>query len=284
MPSPKWQGIFEVWKGGLGVWGGILLGALAGACVIRRSGASVALFMDAAAPGLLLAQGIGRIGNWWNQELFGKPTKLPWGAQDRLAHRPPRTSTSATFHPTFLYELIWDVVGVLRPALRRPALPDPAARPLRAICRLVHVRPLLRGAAADRPGPSHRRPAPERVGLDRPLRRLAAFFVWLQSRPGADPRGNASIRAARERRSGAGDGDPEEPRPVARSTLGAMAVPVRELELDLDAFEGPFDLLLSLVLREELPLREVDLAEIVIAFVEHLAERASSTSTPAASS
>ena len=64
-----------------------------------------------------------------------------------------------------------------------------------------------------------------------------------------------------------------------------MAVAVRELELDLDAFEGPFDLLLSLVLREELELREIDLAEIVVAFVEHLAERrASSTSTPAASS
>src|SRR5579864_6973744 len=112
VPSPKWEGIFEIWKGGLGVWGGILLGTLAGAVVIRRSGNSVRLFMDAAAPGLLLAQGIGRIGNWWNQELFGKPTSLPWGLQIDVDHRPAQYINNATFHPTFLYELIWDVAGV----------------------------------------------------------------------------------------------------------------------------------------------------------------------------
>jgi prolipoprotein diacylglyceryl transferase len=79
---------------------------------VRRSGQSVALFMDAAAPGLLLAQGIGRIGNWWNQELFGKPTDLPWGLEIDAAHRPFQYFDRATFHPTFLYELIWDLVGV----------------------------------------------------------------------------------------------------------------------------------------------------------------------------
>ena len=88
VPTPKWQGIFEVWKGGLGVWGGIALGALVGAIVVRRAGANVAVFLDAAAPGLLLAQGIGRIGNWWNQELFGKPTDLPWALKIDAAHRP----------------------------------------------------------------------------------------------------------------------------------------------------------------------------------------------------
>jgi prolipoprotein diacylglyceryl transferase len=67
--------------------------------------------MDCAAPGLLLAQGIGRIGNWWNQELYGKPTTLPWGLKIDEAHRLPG-QTAATYHPTFLYELIWDVVGV----------------------------------------------------------------------------------------------------------------------------------------------------------------------------
>jgi prolipoprotein diacylglyceryl transferase len=115
VPSPKWQGIFEVWKGGLGVWGGILFGTLVGAQVIKRSGANVALFMDAAAPGLLLAQGIGRIGNWWNQELYGKPTKLPWALKIDPAHLPtdPKYAVYTTFHPTFLYELIWDVIGVL---------------------------------------------------------------------------------------------------------------------------------------------------------------------------
>jgi prolipoprotein diacylglyceryl transferase len=114
VPSPKWQGIFEVWKGGLGVWGGILFGAVVGAIVIRRSGASAARFADAAAPGILLAQGIGRIGNWWNQELYGKPSKLPWALKIDPAHRPAdlRYIDDATYHPTFLYELVWDVAGV----------------------------------------------------------------------------------------------------------------------------------------------------------------------------
>jgi prolipoprotein diacylglyceryl transferase len=112
VPTPKWQGVFEVWKGGLGIWGGILLGALAGAMVVRRAGFDVAKFLDVAAPGLLLAQGIGRIGNWWNQELYGKPTKLPWGLKIDSLHRLPQYQDFATYHPTFLYELIWDIVGV----------------------------------------------------------------------------------------------------------------------------------------------------------------------------
>jgi prolipoprotein diacylglyceryl transferase len=110
VPAPKWKGIFEVWQGGLGVWGGILLGTLVGAVIIRRAGYSVRIFMDCAAPGLLLAQGIGRIGNWWNQELYGKPTTLPWGLKIDIAHR---IGAAATYQPTFLYELIWDVIGVL---------------------------------------------------------------------------------------------------------------------------------------------------------------------------
>jgi prolipoprotein diacylglyceryl transferase len=111
VPTPKWKGVFEVWEGGLGVWGGILLGTLAGAVVVRRSGNSVRLFMDAIAPGILLAQGIGRIGNWWNQELYGKPTTLPWALKIDPAHRVSQYLNKATFHPTFLYELIWDVIG-----------------------------------------------------------------------------------------------------------------------------------------------------------------------------
>jgi len=108
----KWWGPFAVWQGGLGVWGGILLGCLVGSWIVRRSGASVRLMLDAAAPGLLLAQGIGRIGNWWNQELFGKPTKLPWALKIDQAHRPIGYLDDATFHPTFLYELVYDVIGV----------------------------------------------------------------------------------------------------------------------------------------------------------------------------
>jgi prolipoprotein diacylglyceryl transferase len=114
VPDPKWQGVWEVWRGGLGVWGGILFGVIAGAVVVKRAGVSVTLFMDVVAPGLLLAQGIGRIGNWWNQELYGKPTTLFWGLKIDPAHLPsdPKYLGYTTFHPTFLYELIWDLVGV----------------------------------------------------------------------------------------------------------------------------------------------------------------------------
>jgi prolipoprotein diacylglyceryl transferase len=107
-----WWGPFAVWEGGLGVWGGILLGCLVGAWIVRRSGESVRLFMDAVAPGLLLAQGIGRWGNWFNQELFGKPTQLPWGLKIDPEHRVAGYEGNETFHPTFLYEFVYDLIGV----------------------------------------------------------------------------------------------------------------------------------------------------------------------------
>ncbi len=110
--SPKWKGIFAVWEGGLGVWGGILLGCLAGAVVVWRSGARVRDMMDAVAPGLLLAQGIGRWGNWFNQELYGKPTDRPWGLKIDFEHRVRGYESSATFQPTFLYEFVYDLFGV----------------------------------------------------------------------------------------------------------------------------------------------------------------------------
>jgi prolipoprotein diacylglyceryl transferase len=102
-----WWGPFAIWKGGLGVWGGIGLGVIVGAIVAKRSGASVALLADCVAPALLVAQGIGRLGNWWNQELFGKPTSLPWGLEISLANRPLKYIDNATFQPTFLYEMLW---------------------------------------------------------------------------------------------------------------------------------------------------------------------------------
>jgi prolipoprotein diacylglyceryl transferase len=129
VPSPKWQGVFEVWEGGLGVWGGITLGALVGAWIVRRSGHSVKLFLDAVAPGLLVAHAIGRWGNWWNQELFGEPTDRPWGLEIDLENRPTEYLDSPTFHPTFLYESIYTLLmaGVLifigwRFRIRPPAL------------------------------------------------------------------------------------------------------------------------------------------------------------------
>jgi prolipoprotein diacylglyceryl transferase len=129
VPDPKWKGVFEVWEGGLGVWGGILFGVVAGVVIVRLAGARARDMMDAVAPGLLLAQGIGRIGNWWNQELFGGPTSLPWGLKIDPLHRPAGYLDATTFHPTFLYELCWDLLGVglllwvdRRFRLRRPAL------------------------------------------------------------------------------------------------------------------------------------------------------------------
>ena len=74
---PHWWGFLAIWKGGLGIWGGIALGTLVGLWRLRRAGANLPLFMDAGAPGLLVAQAIGRIGNYFNQELFGGPTNLP---------------------------------------------------------------------------------------------------------------------------------------------------------------------------------------------------------------
>jgi len=128
VPDPKWKGAFEVWEGGLGIWGGILFGVIVGAIVVKRSGGSVLRAMDAVAPGLLLAQAIGRLGNWWNQELFGKPTDLPWGLEIDDAHNQDYAS-GTTFHPTFLYELLWNFVGVVvlivvsrRWRIRPPAL------------------------------------------------------------------------------------------------------------------------------------------------------------------
>jgi prolipoprotein diacylglyceryl transferase len=107
VPDPKWQGVFEVWEGGLGVWGGILLGTIVGAIVARRAGKSAFALMDAAAPGLMLAHGIGRFGNWWNQELYGEPTGRPWGLEIDPENRPFEFPDSETFHPTFLYEFLY---------------------------------------------------------------------------------------------------------------------------------------------------------------------------------
>lgn len=104
-----WWGPFAVWDGGMGIWGGIALGSLVGLWRLRRAGVSPAPFMDAAAPALLVGQAIGRVGNYFNQELFGGPTSLPWALQISPAHRPVGYESFATFHPTFLYELVWNL-------------------------------------------------------------------------------------------------------------------------------------------------------------------------------
>jgi prolipoprotein diacylglyceryl transferase len=115
-----WYGVFAVWDGGLGIWGGVALAAVVGIWRLRRHGVNVGLFMDAVAPALLVAQGIGRIGNYFNKELFGRPTSLPWGLQIPYQYRvsggiPAADLHFSTFQPTFLYELIFNFIwaGVL---------------------------------------------------------------------------------------------------------------------------------------------------------------------------
>jgi len=111
----------KIWHGGLGIWGGIAGGALGAWLTLRRRQVSLLAFGDAVAPAIPVAQAIGRFGNYFNQELFGRPTDLPWGLEIDLENRPIEFYESATFHPTFLYEALWNlgVAGLVLWAERR---------------------------------------------------------------------------------------------------------------------------------------------------------------------
>ncbi len=98
-----------VWEGGLGIWGAIALGGVGAWIGCRRRGIPLPPFADALAPGIALAQAVGRFGNYFNQELYGKATNLWWGLEIDPAHRPDGMEERATYQPTFLYEAIWDV-------------------------------------------------------------------------------------------------------------------------------------------------------------------------------
>jgi prolipoprotein diacylglyceryl transferase len=98
-----------IWQGGLGIWGAVTLGGVGAWIGCRRRGIALPPFADALGPGIALAQAVGRFGNYFNQELFGRATGLPWGLQIDPAHRPAGLEDQATYHPTFLYEAIWDV-------------------------------------------------------------------------------------------------------------------------------------------------------------------------------
>ncbi|SNR33385.1 prolipoprotein diacylglyceryl transferase [Blastococcus mobilis] len=102
---------FAIWEGGLGIWGAITLGGVGAWIACRQRGIPLPAFADALAPGLLVAQAIGRLGNWFNQELFGGPTTLPWGLEIAPEHRPAEYLDVATFHPTFLYEMLWNLAA-----------------------------------------------------------------------------------------------------------------------------------------------------------------------------
>ena len=98
---------FRIWDGGLGIWGAVALGALGAWIGARRAGVALPPVADAIAPAIALAQAIGRLGNYFNQELFGKPTTVPWALEIDPVHRPAGYEQFATFQPTFLYESLW---------------------------------------------------------------------------------------------------------------------------------------------------------------------------------
>jgi prolipoprotein diacylglyceryl transferase len=103
----------KIWEGGLGVWGAIAFGILGGYLVARRRRIAFPAVLDAIAPAILVAQAIGRLGNWFNQELFGRPTTLPWGLEIAAQYRPAGYTQFATFHPTFLYEMLWNLAAAV---------------------------------------------------------------------------------------------------------------------------------------------------------------------------
>lgn len=102
-PDGDWVEMFRIWNGGLGIWGGIALGAVAAWLWCRHKHYPMALLADAIAPALLVAQAVGRLGNWFNRELYGAQTTLPWGLSI--------DDSGTLYHPTFLYELIWNLIG-----------------------------------------------------------------------------------------------------------------------------------------------------------------------------
>ena len=101
----------RIWEGGLGIWGAIAGGALGGWIACRRADVRFADAAGAVAPGLLVAQAVGRLGNYFNQELFGRPTTRPWALEIDAVNRPAGYEQFSTFHPTFLYELIWNLAA-----------------------------------------------------------------------------------------------------------------------------------------------------------------------------
>ena len=105
---------FRIWEGGLAIYGALLFGAVGAYVGSRKAGIKLTSYLDAVAPGILLAQAIGRWGNYFNNELFGLPTDLPWGLEISSSNRayPAGLPEGVLFHPTFLYESIWSLVGV----------------------------------------------------------------------------------------------------------------------------------------------------------------------------
>lgn len=108
--NQNWVDALKIWQGGLGIWGAIFFGGVGAWIGCKYYGISLPPFADAIAPGIIFAQAIGRLGNYFNQELFGKPTEVFWGLEISEKFRPGGFESFTTFHPTFLYELIWNVL------------------------------------------------------------------------------------------------------------------------------------------------------------------------------
>jgi prolipoprotein diacylglyceryl transferase len=106
----NWIDALKIWNGGLGIWGAILFGGVGAWIGCKYYKIYLPPFADAIAPGIIFAQAIGRLGNYFNQELFGRPTDLAWGLEIAEKFRPQGFESFATFHPTFLYEIIWNVL------------------------------------------------------------------------------------------------------------------------------------------------------------------------------
>ena len=106
----NWIDALKIWNGGLGIWGAILFGGVGAWIGCKYYKIYLPPFADAIAPGIIFAQAIGRLGNYFNQELFGKPTDLAWGLEIAEKFRPQGFESFSTFHPTFLYEIIWNVL------------------------------------------------------------------------------------------------------------------------------------------------------------------------------
>jgi len=106
----NWIDALKIWNGGLGIWGAILFGGIGAWIGCKYYKIYLPPFADAIAPGIIFAQAIGRLGNYFNQELFGKPTDLAWGLEIAEKFRPQGFESFSTFHPTFLYEIIWNVL------------------------------------------------------------------------------------------------------------------------------------------------------------------------------
>lgn len=185
--ADNWLGVFAIWHGGIAIYGGITAGVLCAVLMLRHAQADVWAFGDSAAVGLPLAQAVGRVGNWFNQELFGTPSSLPWALRISPEHRPAAFADSATFHPTFLYEIVWNlaVAGLLVVFERR-------AKPAKGNLFVAYValygtgRFLLELIRTDT---TWRLMGVSRNGWVAALSALAAtaFGVWRQRRADAEP-------------------------------------------------------------------------------------------------